>query len=263
MPGFRGDVKHPPCEKCIREKQEDPSPLDLVPTGSFALFTAAGRPVHSVSGGGDMGKDDESIKRDIVERLYRDGRMSGNAIQVSVVDGVAVLGGSVRSHESRRFAIIDAWSVKGVSEVRDEMALEYEGPVPPDEKIELRAGRLLEWNPDLDHAKIFPAVTGGVVVLEGSVPSYWKKLKAEDLVSQVTGVLVVDNRLSVVPSLRMDDETLARDVRAAIEAAPTSLSRASMSASRTGRSFCQDRRPRAYRATRPTRRRCTRRESGK
>jgi len=55
------------------------------------------------------------------------------------------------------------------------------------------------------------------------VPSFWKKLKAGRLVSQVTGVLHVDNRLSVVPSRQETDEALAGEVRAAIQRSPDVL----------------------------------------
>jgi len=163
---------------------------------------------------------DGRIEREVVERLYRDGRINVSRIRVSVADGTVVLRGSVSSHENRQIAVADAWSVNGVTQVRDEMAVEYEEPLPTDEEIAVRAGRILEWNPGLDHTTIHVEVSGGILILEGPVPSYWKKLKVEQLVSQITGVLKVKNRLAVVPSHRMNDEALARDVGDAIERSP-------------------------------------------
>jgi osmotically-inducible protein OsmY len=55
------------------------------------------------------------------------------------------------------------------------------------------------------------------VTLEGTVDAYWKTLRAENLVSQVRGVIDVENRLSVVLSGSFVDKDIATDIEAALE----------------------------------------------
>jgi osmotically-inducible protein OsmY len=70
----------------------------------------------------------------------------------------------------------------------------------------------LNCDPSLDTSKIAVAVHDGIVTLNGSVPSYWQKIEAENAVKRVTGVRGIANDLTVdVPAThRRDDTDIAR-----------------------------------------------------
>jgi osmotically-inducible protein OsmY len=89
--------------------------------------------------------------------------------------------------------------------------------VPTDTEIKTSAERTLAWNPDVYSADIDVTVSGGVVRLEGTVDAYWKRWKAEDLVSNLNGVVDVENHLAVVPSESFLDKDIAQDIEAALE----------------------------------------------
>lgn len=49
-------------------------------------------------------------------------------------------------------------------------------------------------------------------MMDGTVDAYWKKVRAEKLVADVSGVLDIINRLTVVPSHDIVDESLAEEI---------------------------------------------------
>ena len=53
--------------------------------------------------------------------------------------------------------------------------------------------------------------------MEGSVDSFWKKLHAERVASDLAGVSRVENRLAVVPTGRFADEAIATDIVGALK----------------------------------------------
>jgi osmotically-inducible protein OsmY len=60
-------------------------------------------------------------------------------------------------------------------------------------------------------------VKSGQVTLSGSVDSYWKKARAEDLVGDCAGVIRIDNKLAIVPDPGLIDQDIANDIVAAID----------------------------------------------
>jgi osmotically-inducible protein OsmY len=60
-------------------------------------------------------------------------------------------------------------------------------------------------------------VQAGVLTLEGTVDSLWKKHRAEVLVSDIAGLNEVMNSNAVVPTEKILDEVIARQVVAAIQ----------------------------------------------
>lgn len=66
-----------------------------------------------------------------------------------------------------------------------------------DDKIHEEIWELLTNNPDLDASEIELHVEGGEVTLSGTVDSRDAKWLSEDLVTSVTGVREVNNRLKV------------------------------------------------------------------
>jgi len=57
----------------------------------------------------------------------------------------------------------------------------------------------------------------GIVILEGTVDLYWKRWKAENLLSDLTSVKEIKNHLTVVPSDRFVDKNIASDIENALK----------------------------------------------
>jgi len=166
-----------------------------------------------------MIRTDEAIKRDLIDELYWDYRVDASNVKAEVSDGKVTLSGTVPSYSARSAAVTAAWGIDGVNEVTNLLTVQFPPTfvVPTDAEIKTSADRTLAWNPDVYSTDIDVTVTGGVVRLEGTVDDYWKRWKAEDLVSNLKGVIDVENHLTVVPSKSFLDKDIAKDIEAALE----------------------------------------------
>lgn len=166
-----------------------------------------------------MIRADEEIKRDLVDELYWDYRVDASNVKAEVSGGKVRLTGTVPSYSARNAAVAAAWGIDGVEEVADRLTVRFPPSLvtPTDADIEANARRTLAWNSEVYSAAIDVAVTGGVVRLEGTVDAYWKRWKAEDLVSNLRGVIDVENHLTVAPTESFVDRDVAKDIEAALE----------------------------------------------
>ncbi len=160
-----------------------------------------------------MPRIEEEIKQDIVDQLAWDDRVNAATVDAEVHDGTVVLRGTVPSYWSRTAAVEDAEIVPGVQRVEDQLTVRWP-PVytPSDSDLWKDVDRALRWNPNIDTTRISIDVLGGVVTLEGTVDSLWKKAHAERVASDVAGVISIDNRLAVVPTRDYTDEAIATDI---------------------------------------------------
>jgi osmotically-inducible protein OsmY len=163
-----------------------------------------------------MLRPSEEIKKDVTDQLYWDSRVDASDVTVAVDGGRVDLRGKVPSLSARQSAERDAWAVRGVTDVQNEVTVEFGEPIPSTEDAELHIRRMLEWNPDLRSQDIQVSVTNGLVTLDGTVDAFWKKLRAETVALEVLGVSGVENRLKVVPSQSIIDETIAENVGSAL-----------------------------------------------
>lgn len=156
----------------------------------------------------------EDIKKDVVDQLYWDYRVDASDITVSFDDGTLVLSGTVPSYTAKDAAEDDAWSVQGVSILRNDLTVSFpeEFIVPDDEEIKNNVETSLILNNNIDSTKFEISVVGGIVSLEGSVDSYWKKLEAETVAKNKSGVIDVINKIAIVPTESFIDEDIAEDI---------------------------------------------------
>lgn len=164
-------------------------------------------------------RSDEVIKRDIIDEMYWDHRIDSSDVNIEVNDGEVILTGTVPSYTARTAAVNDSWMIDGVTRVTNLLTVKFPESftIPSDEEIKTNADRALAWNPDVYSLDIIVDVTDGIVRLEGTVDSYWKRWKSEDLVSDLKGVIDVENHLSVVPTDDFLDKEIAQDIEAALE----------------------------------------------
>lgn len=157
---------------------------------------------------------DEQIKKDIVDQLYWDERVDASDIEVYVNNGEVTLRGSAPNYKSIQSAWDDAWTARGVLTVNNEIKVSFPGTftVPSDEELKTSIQSMLRWNPSIDAGKVDVSVNNGIATLEGTVDSYWKKIKATELAFDVIGVVNVENHLCIVPSEKYVDVKIAEDI---------------------------------------------------
>ncbi len=149
----------------------------------------------------DMGLSDAEIKKVVIDELYWDDRVDASKIMVQVDSGKVVLTGNVPSYMARDRVEAAVLRIRGVTRIENKLTVLYTG-FPADKEIRFSIQNLITANPELRKEDIRISVVGGVVTLEGSVTSYWKKTQARKVACGAEGVLDVVNRLTVVPTAR-------------------------------------------------------------
>ncbi|MBS3750277.1 MAG: BON domain-containing protein [Anaerolineales bacterium] len=166
-----------------------------------------------------MNRKDETIKKEVVDQLYWDNRVDADDVTVHVDNGVVTLKGTVHTHGARSSAVTDTWMIDGVTSVEDQIDVELAPTVeiPTDAEVRNNIQNILSWNTDIDIMDIDVSVEGGVVTLEGTVDEYWKKWKAVELVSDVSGVIDVLDEMTVVPTGSFIDKDIAETINDALD----------------------------------------------
>lgn len=165
-----------------------------------------------------MQRTEEDIKRDVVNQLYWDNRVDASAIKVRVRDKKVRLFGTVSSNIAYQAAEYDAQNIQGVLGVNNQLRIEYPSgvTVPSDREIKASIKSVLVLNPNLDGNLIDVTVDDGVVELSGVVDAFWKRRKAEELTYDVTGVIDVENEITVTPTQDYVDELIKGNIDAAL-----------------------------------------------
>ena len=159
---------------------------------------------------------DETIKTQVVDQLFWDSRVDAADVGVTVKKGGVTLKGVVPSYQAKSAGLWDAYLVRGVTFVDNQLTVKYP-KVPTDDKIKEYVGNVLMWDMNLDSSNITVLVDGGIVKLTGTTKSYWEKSLAEEDSYRVGGVIDVTNELGIVLSGSWTDERVAKDIESAIE----------------------------------------------
>lgn len=159
-------------------------------------------------------RTDEDIKKDVVAQLYQDPRVNAAQIGVSVAEGIVSLSGQAPNHPAKNAVYDDAWTVAGVKSVINHIEVSAPTTAAPMPDADLKAAvqTALQNDTHIFAYKIEVAVKSQWVTLTGTVEANWQKRQAEELVGSVSGVTGVTNDLAVVPTEKMRDEMIARNV---------------------------------------------------
>jgi osmotically-inducible protein OsmY len=170
-----------------------------------------------------VSRSDADIRKDILAGLLNDPATEAYQVAVGVKGGVATLTGSVGSWAEKQLAARVARGVKGLKEVRNEIAINYLAK-RTDTEIAADVKSRLQWDIWLKGDSINTAVAQGKVTLAGTTASTIAKDRAfED--AWVNGVLSVDvSGLKVEPDSaerRATESALKPDgeIKSAIQAA--------------------------------------------
>jgi osmotically-inducible protein OsmY len=161
---------------------------------------------------------DTRIQRETAEHLHWDNRLSTAEIGVRCSDGVVTLQGVVPTCAARIAAEADAGDIPGVQRIQNDTIIQH--PIemyrPDDTELRIHIERQFLWNPHFKSARIAVSCDEGEVTLSGGVDAYWKKIRAEEMLYDIGGVLAVHNDLVVNPARARSDRELEQMVTAAI-----------------------------------------------
>jgi len=157
---------------------------------------------------------DQVIEQKIVNRFSRDCRIDPAQIKVTVSCGNVALYGSSPSLSLSKKAEEITRAVPCVRSVVNELEIQYTpaNKAPQDGDLEHTIETLFHWNAELDDSEIMVFVAEGLVIIEGSVDTYWEKRRAEDLTATLMGVLSIENKLAVNPYDKIPDKLIADEI---------------------------------------------------
>ena len=146
----------------------------------------------------DATRSDSEIKLAVQASLHLDPRVSAFSPDVTVEDGMVILGGNVGNLKAKTSAEQDAINITGVAGVDNYLKVKPNGR-PTDAQMENELKAALFWDPLLVGSAITVAVINRTAYLSGGVDSSFEKNEAQDVASRTKGVLLIRNHLKVEP----------------------------------------------------------------
>ncbi len=158
---------------------------------------------------------DENIESAVEKELSEDQAVPAYFIDVSSMDNVVTLSGSVGNLLAKERAVSIAKTVKGVRSVVNRIAVEPV-TVKSDSAVYADVTEALLSDPVTELYEIDTSVDNGVVTLEGQVNSYMEKAQAERVAKSVSGVKEVDNLLLFDHKTSRPDKEFQADIKKAM-----------------------------------------------
>ncbi|WLG47000.1 BON domain-containing protein [Pseudomonas sp. FP1740] len=150
--------------------------------------------------------NDLSLRQSIMDELEFQPEIEAANIGVTVDNGVVTLTGHVKSYAQKVSAERAVKSIKGVRAVAEEIQVRpMKGAGTADDAIASRALNILTWSSDIPEQDIKVIVQKGWITLEGEVDWQYQKETAEMAVRKLSGVVGVDNRLTLRPQVNVED----------------------------------------------------------
>jgi osmotically-inducible protein OsmY len=162
------------------------------------------------SRGGGVAPPDTWITATIQSRYFLDAEVKGRDIDVDTQNGTVTLRGVVDTDAERRQALMIARNTEGVREVTDQLKvigasgardtrtdLSRAADAVDDAWITTKIQSKFFLDPDIKGRAINVTTTGGVVTLQGDVPTAAQQKSAEQIAMETDGVRRVNNQLRV------------------------------------------------------------------
>lgn len=164
---------------------------------------------------------DQQIRQNVLDSLQNDTRLDTSRVSVDVFHGTVTLSGTVPTYTQKIIAGEVTRRIKGVINLHNNLVVTLIHPTSDLTIAQTVRDNLFRDVRLSSPEKIQVQVTGGVVTLTGTVPSYDQKMDAEDDAWATTGIVDVVNDIVVMPSHRRPDAEIANDVRAALARDPS------------------------------------------
>ncbi len=154
--------------------------------------------------------DMNDLEKIVRDRLTWDERIDESQIEVSVNDGIAILKGCVSTYPEKVLAEIETQMVTEIKSVVNDIEVKFPGSyeMPSDQDVKEAMFCLLDANSEIDSNDVQVSINDGNVILEGTVNSYWKSEKIRKMASQISGVVSVKNKISIIPEVKISDEDI-------------------------------------------------------
>jgi osmotically-inducible protein OsmY len=156
---------------------------------------------------------DETIRQAVTDALTLDPRVNAYSIDTTVADGLVTLTGVVETLYDKKVAETDVLNTTGVWRVENKLTLRYRA-FPTDDEVEKRIGAVFQRDAELHDLPIHVAVDNLRCRLSGTVDTMAQKIRAENIASQIGGVLSLENTLHVKQVAHVpDDAAIAARIR--------------------------------------------------
>ncbi len=155
--------------------------------------------------------DVKKLEKMVRDRLTWDDRIDESQIEVFIKDDIATLKGCVSTYPEKVLAEIETQMVPEIKSVVNDIEVKFPGSyeMPSDQDVKEAMFCLLDANSEIDSNDVKVSIYNGNVVLEGTVNSFWKSDKIRKMASQISSVVSVLNKISVVPDEEISDEDIA------------------------------------------------------
>ncbi|MFW5872618.1 MAG: BON domain-containing protein [bacterium] len=169
-----------------------------------------------------MDQLEKDIKTKVENQIKWDNTLRASDIRVQVEGSRVRLEGKVPDYSSLRSAERDASLVRGVTGVENLLEVTNSSQIEhiTDEEILMEIRNSLIFDKEIDSTGINVIVEEGVVILEGTVTNHTEKELAGKYALNTTGVLKVENNLSINMQGGINDEIIAEQVKEALDTNP-------------------------------------------
>jgi osmotically-inducible protein OsmY len=159
-------------------------------------------------------KTDSELQQDVLAQLKFEPSLNAARIGVEVDRGIVTLAGKVDSYFEKINAERAAQRVAGVTAVAVEIEVAIPGPYHrTDADIARTAASVLQWMTNFPKDAVKVIVDNGIITLSGDLAWQHQKLAAGDAVRYLSGVIAVNNMITLKPA------ATTADVKSEIEAA--------------------------------------------
>jgi osmotically-inducible protein OsmY len=139
----------------------------------------------------------KNLEKDVQDELDWDPLLDDKRISVSVGDGRVTLTGAVDTYFDRLRASTDAWTVRGVTQVDNELLVGPVGEAIADALVALDCMTVLAANRFVPVGAVSVQVSDGWVTLTGQVHRHYQRRAAERAVESIKGVRGLSNEIVV------------------------------------------------------------------
>jgi len=153
-----------------------------------------------------MMSHDTSLQHRVTAELIWDPAVTSSEIGVTAKDGVVALTGQVGNYDEKLAAEAAAHRVRGVRAIVQEIEVRVPFALKrSDEEIAATAVSRLAWNVAVPPDRISLTVSTGIITLTGAVDRHFQSEAAERELRHLSGVVAVDNRITVLPQVDVAD----------------------------------------------------------
>lgn len=144
-----------------------------------------------------MHESNNLLENDVRDELDWDPRIDNSRVVVKATDGVVTLSGAVDSYHESVCAYEDAWRIKGVKDVENDLLIGPLGHAVLDVDIATDCLEALRREKGVSDAAVSVEVSDGWVTLRGQVKRHLQSRMAVHAVERVEGVLGVTDEIVV------------------------------------------------------------------